>query len=262
MDPNGARRPRARRPFAYNSLANDVLGWVLARRQRTPLRATFLESWSAIGPEQDAEIMLDHRGFPIVEGGICATLRDVARFGLMCLQDGSLGGKQILPAGWIGRQLVRDEELIDAYGVSNELGGPAADAFYHDNWWIWDAHLSIRAAVGMNGQSIFVHRPSRTMMRSSPRSPRRSTPTSCAPPRRYGSSANRSPDAYKQAAKSPHHVRSRTTTGIPVRLRLVRLVVRPLLNHERPQPLTFLAGCGVCTRRKTSAFTCTSTCGS
>jgi CubicO group peptidase (beta-lactamase class C family) len=152
-------------PFAYNSLANDVLGWVLARAGGAPYPELLSSSlWSAIGPEQDAEIMLDHRGFPIVEGGICATLRDVARFGLMCLQDGSLGGKQILPAGWIGRQLVRDEELIDAYGVSNELGGPTADAFYHDNWWIWDARRGIRAAVGMNGQSIFVHRPSRTMI--------------------------------------------------------------------------------------------------
>ena len=32
--------------------------------------------------------MLDHSGFAIVEGGICTTLRDLARFGLMCLEDG------------------------------------------------------------------------------------------------------------------------------------------------------------------------------
>lgn len=152
-------------PFAYNSLAHDVLGWVLEQAGGAPFPQLASASlWSAIGAEHDAEIMLDHSGFSIVEGGICATLRDVARFGLMWLQDGSLGGRQIVPAGWVARLSVRDQELIVAYGSANELGGPTADAFYHDNWWVWDAERGIYAAVGMNGQSIFVHRPSRTVV--------------------------------------------------------------------------------------------------
>jgi CubicO group peptidase (beta-lactamase class C family) len=152
-------------PFAYNSLANDVLGWVLEHAGGAPFPKLFSASlWSALGAEHDAEIMLDHNGFSIVEGGICATLRDVARFGLMCLQDGSLGGRQIVPAGWVARLLVRDQELIAAYAGPVELGGPTADAFYHDNWWIWDAERGIYAAVGMNGQCIFVHRPSRAVI--------------------------------------------------------------------------------------------------
>ena len=44
------------------------------------------------------------------------------------------------------------------------LGGPAQTAFYHDNWWIWDAERGIHAGIGMNGQSVFVHRPSRTVI--------------------------------------------------------------------------------------------------
>ena len=152
-------------PFAYNSLASDVLGWVLERAGGMPYPDLLSTSiWSLIGAEHDAQIMLDHAGFSIVEGGICATLTDLARFGLMWLQDGSLGERQIVPAAWVGRQLVRDQELIDAYGGPGELGGPTVDAFYHDNWWIWDAERGIHAAVGMNGQSIFVHRPSRTII--------------------------------------------------------------------------------------------------
>jgi hypothetical protein len=60
--------------------------------------------------------------------------------------------------------LVRDQSLIDAYGDQDGLGGPPGDAFYHDNWWIWDAKRGIYQAVGMNGQSVFVHRPSRTVI--------------------------------------------------------------------------------------------------
>jgi CubicO group peptidase (beta-lactamase class C family) len=152
-------------PFAYNSLANDVLGWVLERAGGAPYPQLFSTSiWSLLGAENDAEIMLDHEGFSIVEGGICVTLRDLARFGLLWLQDGSLGERQIVPAAWVARLLVGDQELIDAYGGPNELGGPTADAFYHDNWWIWDAERGIHAAVGMNGQTIFVHRPSRSVI--------------------------------------------------------------------------------------------------
>jgi CubicO group peptidase (beta-lactamase class C family) len=152
-------------PFAYNSLANDVLGWVLERAGGAPYPQLFSTNiWSLLGAQSDAEIILDHEGFSIVEGGICVTLRDLARFGLLWLQDGSLGERQIVPAAWVARLLVGDQELIDAYGGPNELGGPTADAFYHDNWWIWDAERGIHAAVGMNGQTIFVHRPSRSVI--------------------------------------------------------------------------------------------------
>ena len=91
-------------PFGYNSLANDVLGWVLERAGGKPYPELFSQHiWSVLGAEHDAEIMLDHSGFAIVEGGFCATLRDLARFGLMCLQDGEIGGRRVCPAsGWHG----------------------------------------------------------------------------------------------------------------------------------------------------------------
>jgi CubicO group peptidase (beta-lactamase class C family) len=152
-------------PFGYCSLATDVLGWVLACAGGAPLPELLsAHLWSVIGAEHDAEIMLDGEGFPIIEGGICASLRDVGRFGLMWLGDGSLDGRTIVPGTWVARLLVRDQRLIDAYGDPSELGGPTAEAFYHDNWWVWDAERGVQAAVGMNGQNIFVHRPSRTVV--------------------------------------------------------------------------------------------------
>jgi len=151
--------------FAYNSLATDVLGWVLERAGGRPYAELFsVLLWSQLGPEHDAEIMTDHTGFAIPEGGICATLRDLARFGLMWLQGGALGDRQIVPSDWVARLHVRRQDLIDSYGSGNELGGPTGNAFYHDNWWIWDAERGIHTAVGMNGQSVFVHRPSGTVI--------------------------------------------------------------------------------------------------
>ena len=149
--------------MAYNSLANDGLGGVLARAGGAPWPELFSRYvWSPLGAEADAFVMLDRSGFPIVEGGVCTTLRDLARFGLMHLQDGEIEARRVVPAEWVGRLLVHDAELVEAFGEDAGLGGPPGRAFYHDNWWIWDAERGIHAAVGMNGQCVFVHRPSET----------------------------------------------------------------------------------------------------
>jgi CubicO group peptidase (beta-lactamase class C family) len=152
-------------PFRYCSLATDVLGWALERVGGAPFPELFSrEVWSRIGAESDAQIMLDHSGFPIFEGGICTTLRDLARFGLMCLEDGVVAGKRVAPAEWIARVRVRDSELIEAFRSSTDADPDAPDAFYHDKWWVHDGPRGIYAALGMNGQSIVVHRPARIVI--------------------------------------------------------------------------------------------------
>lgn len=152
-------------PFRYCSLATDVLGWVLERVGGAPFPELFSrEVWSHVGAEQDAHIMLDHSGFPVVEGGVCTTLRDLARFGLMCLEDGVVGDRQIVAADWIARVRVHDAELIEAFRASADADPDIPDAFYHDKWWVHDGPRGIYAALGMNGQSILVHRPSRIVI--------------------------------------------------------------------------------------------------
>ncbi len=152
-------------PFRYCSLATDVLGWVLERVGGAPFPELFArEVWSRIGAEQDAEIMLDRSGFPVVEGGICTTLRDLARFGLMCLEDGQALGEPIVPAEWVARVRVRDSELIEAFRTSTDADPGRPEAFYHDKWWIDDGPRGIYAALGMNGQSILIHRPARIVI--------------------------------------------------------------------------------------------------
>jgi CubicO group peptidase (beta-lactamase class C family) len=152
-------------PFRYCSLATDVLGWVLERAAGAPFPELFSrEVWSRIGAEGDAQIMLDRSGFPIVEGGICTTLRDLARFGLMCLEDGRALGEQVVRADWIARVRVRDAELIEAFRASVDADPEEPDAFYHDKWWVHDGPRGVYAALGMNGQSIIVHKPARVVI--------------------------------------------------------------------------------------------------
>jgi hypothetical protein len=152
-------------PFRYVSLVSDVLGWVLERAGGGRFADLFArEIWSAIGAERDAEIVLDASGFSIVEGGICTTLRDLGRFGQMCLQAGELAGRQVVPAAWLGRLRFRDQELVDTFAASPEYDPARPDAFYHDNWWIYDAARGIYSGLGLNGQALLVHHPTRTVV--------------------------------------------------------------------------------------------------
>jgi len=152
-------------PFRYVSLVSDVLGWVLERAGGGCFADLFArEIWSAIGAERDAEIILDASGFSIVEGGICTTLRDLGRFGQMCLQAGELAGRRVVPADWFGRLRVRDSELVDAYAAAPEYDSAKPDAFYHDSWWIYDAVRGVYSGLGINGQALLVHHPTRTVV--------------------------------------------------------------------------------------------------
>jgi len=101
-------------PFKYRSILPDVLAWVMSEVTGRTFADLFSEHiWSHLA-SRDADIIVDSAGFPVVEGGICTTLEDLCRFGLMCLHDGVVDGQQIVPSEWIRRPATRDQELIEA----------------------------------------------------------------------------------------------------------------------------------------------------
>ena len=84
-----ARRSRTAAPFDYRSCETDVLGWVV--EAATGARFAQVASdlvWSRIGAEFDANIGIDSEGSGMFDGGMSATLGDLARFGLMILRSG------------------------------------------------------------------------------------------------------------------------------------------------------------------------------
>jgi CubicO group peptidase (beta-lactamase class C family) len=149
--------------FKYRSILTDVLAWAAVEATGTRFPDLFADRiWSRIGAERDAEIIVDAAGFAAAEGGISMTLRDLARFGLMHLQRGEIGGRSVVPEAWIDRLAARDDELIAVFESDLLTGLP--HAFYHDCWWIWDAEQGIYSGYGINGQQLLVHRPSQTVI--------------------------------------------------------------------------------------------------
>jgi CubicO group peptidase (beta-lactamase class C family) len=150
-------------PFKYRSILTDVLAWAAVEATGTRFPELFSRAiWSRIGAEQDAEVIVDPSGFAAAEGGICTTLRDLARIGVMQLGDGAIAGRQVVPADWVQRVRRRDDELIAAF--DDELLAEQPNACYHDCWWVWDPDAGIYSGYGINGQQLLVHGPSRTVI--------------------------------------------------------------------------------------------------
>lgn len=82
---------------------------------------------------------------------VYATARDFARFGELYLRDGGVGGRQLLPAGWVDharRQVATDPETGVGYGA---------------HWWLWPDLPGGIVAQGYEGQYTVVD-PSRDLV--------------------------------------------------------------------------------------------------
>ena len=151
-------------PFQYRSILPDVLAWVMCEATGQPFAELFSQHvWSRFAAG-DADIIVDSAGFPVVEGGICSTLEDLARFGVMCLQRGKFGGRQIVPSDWMHRPTNYSEELISAFVLPLQAGRAGPHSCYHDYWWVYDSVAGIYCGLGINGQVLMIHHPSNTVI--------------------------------------------------------------------------------------------------
>jgi CubicO group peptidase (beta-lactamase class C family) len=149
-----AKLPRAAAPgsrWNYSTGETYVAGAVLRAAVGKPIAQYLSERiWIPAGMESDAVWWLDSpNGQEIGGGGLAATLRDYGRFGLLLMNDGIVGGKRILPEGW-----VRDASS------SKMVGGKKVDYGY----FIWpidappgSTNFGAYEAIGIFGQYIYVN---------------------------------------------------------------------------------------------------------
>ena len=148
-------------PFRYRSILTDVLAWVIERAAGVRLHELISrELWQPMGAEFDAEITLDGHGNPMADGGICASLGDLARFGQLYLE----GGRGIVPKDWIEDTIRGAPDGARAFADGDDSPGYPPGAHYRNCWWIRDPGVPFYQASGINGQNIFVHVPSQTVV--------------------------------------------------------------------------------------------------
>ena len=110
---------RERKPgetWAYTSSNTSVLGEVISRVTGKSLADTISDLiWSRIGAEYDALLAENERGFPVAHAGMAATLRDLARFGLLFTKNPLPGQRNM-----ISEQIVR--RIFNGRSGANEHG--------------------------------------------------------------------------------------------------------------------------------------------
>ncbi|MEX3314123.1 serine hydrolase [Sulfitobacter sp. PS-8MA] len=139
--------------FGYKTVNADAAGWLVARSSGVSA-AEFLSDriWSKIGAEREAFFTVDSIGTPFAGGGFNATLRDMARFGQLVLQNGVWQGEEIIPAAAIDR--IRQGGDKDAFAKAGYDLLPGWS--YRGMWWVSHDDHGAFAARGVHGQTIWI----------------------------------------------------------------------------------------------------------
>ena len=77
--------------------------------------------WSKIGAESDASIVVNEKKFPEAGAGMSATLRDVARFGLLFTKSAGPEQRGVISEQIVKRILVSRGTTLDNRGMLRSL---------------------------------------------------------------------------------------------------------------------------------------------
>ena len=151
--------------FKYRSCETDMLGWVCERAGGTDM-ATLLSEliWQRLGMGNDGYIAVDLAGAAIHDGGLCATARDVARFGQLLLDDGrARSGAQVLPDWWTQDVLTGAADAKDAFAHTSSFETGMPGGHYRHQLWVPFAGGQVVVALGIHGQMVYVDQATRTV---------------------------------------------------------------------------------------------------
>jgi len=129
----------------YVSPNSDLLGWVVERvagRRYADLMSERV--WKKIGAERSAYITLDRLGAPRCAGGMCATLRDLARIGVWLIEK---------KADFLA-QLEKGDAKAWASGDLAQYF-PGLPMRYASQWYVLEGMVF---GWGIHGQHLFVDR--------------------------------------------------------------------------------------------------------
>ncbi|MEP1421413.1 MAG: serine hydrolase [Erythrobacter sp.] len=137
------REAPAGEKWVYKTGETNLIGVLVSEATGKTLADYLSEKiWAPFGMQQDATWLLNKTGNEISGCCIQAATRDMARFGMFMLAQGQVGGKPVLPEGWIEAATTRQADI----------GTPGEGYGYQ--WWTYDD--GSYAAQGIFGQGIFI----------------------------------------------------------------------------------------------------------
>lgn len=139
--------------FAYKTVNTEVLCWVMLRATGEPLPEMLSRQlWSRLECEEDGYITVDSEGIPMGGGGLCATLRDLARFGELMRCDGASPDRQVIPEAVVADiRRGSDPQKFAAAGYTLLRGYS-----YRNMWWVTHNEHGAFEGRGIYGQRLYV----------------------------------------------------------------------------------------------------------
>lgn len=136
--------------FHYNTFSTHLLATALARAANmTALEFGDLHLFRPL-KIHCRQWQRDSQGNYFGGNNMYFTPRDAARFGLLCLNGGSMEGRQILPEGWVRDCIVNSAGGDWTWGEMHDLG-------YGRLWWTGSlGRHSFYTALGHGGQYVLV----------------------------------------------------------------------------------------------------------
>jgi CubicO group peptidase (beta-lactamase class C family) len=129
--------------WVYKTGETNLIGVLVSKATKKKLSDYLSEKvWAPFGMEQDASWLLGSTGHEISGCCIQASTRDMGRFGLFMLGGGMVGGKAILPDGWIAAATTKQADI-----------GAVENGYGYQWWTVSDGAYQ---AQGIFGQGIFI----------------------------------------------------------------------------------------------------------
>ena len=137
----------------YVSIDTQMLAMVLQEVSGVSVTENLQEHiWNKIGMQDDAYYMVDDSGMEVALGGLNATLRDYAKFGLLYLNRGDWNGEQVVPADWVDASHATDEVHL----VPGDNPNSSSVWGYGYQWWVPGFPSTEYTASGVYNQYIFI----------------------------------------------------------------------------------------------------------
>jgi CubicO group peptidase (beta-lactamase class C family) len=148
----------SREPGTYNhyiSLDSQMLGMLVAEVSNMSVKEYLHEKiWSKIGMQDDAFYLTDKQEVEMSLGGLNVTLRDMAKFGQLYLNNGKWNGNQIVPFEWVANSTTP----LDIHVQPNAGDEFSSDAWgYGYQWWVPGPEVSDYTAHGIYNQFIYIN---------------------------------------------------------------------------------------------------------
>jgi CubicO group peptidase (beta-lactamase class C family) len=142
--------------FHYVSPNTDLMAWIIERAAGTRYADLMSQHlWQPMGAETSAYITVDRLGAPRAAGGMCVTVRDLARVGLLVANRGRRGSVQVLPQAWVDDVLNNGDPQAWANGDFAEYF-PGRDMHYRNKWYVERGDHPMVFCIGIHGQNLYV----------------------------------------------------------------------------------------------------------